>query len=57
MSSQIQFALIGCGRVAYRHVEALSGCPDASLVAVCDLDAERAGRSARPFWTYARQVL
>jgi UDP-N-acetyl-2-amino-2-deoxyglucuronate dehydrogenase len=40
--SPINFALIGCGRIATRHVEAIAACADARLVAVCDLNDERA---------------
>ncbi|MCF8506727.1 MAG: Gfo/Idh/MocA family oxidoreductase [Caulobacter sp.] len=38
------FALVGCGRVARKHVEVLSGgqIPDARLVAVCDVKEEAA---------------
>jgi UDP-N-acetyl-2-amino-2-deoxyglucuronate dehydrogenase len=39
--SPINFALIGCGRIATRHVEAIAASPDANLVAVCDLNDER----------------
>lgn len=38
----IRFALVGCGRIAGHHMEALSGhAPDAELVAVCDTDPAR----------------
>jgi predicted dehydrogenase len=38
-----KFALVGCGRIAKRHAELLSGVLDnAKLVAVCDVDAEKA---------------
>ncbi len=38
-----KFALVGCGRIAKRHAELLSGVvADAKLVAVCDVDAEKA---------------
>lgn len=38
-----RFALVGCGRIAKRHAELLSGVvADAKLVAVCDVDAEKA---------------
>lgn len=37
------FALVGCGRIAKRHAELLSGViPEAKLVAVCDIDAKKA---------------
>jgi predicted dehydrogenase len=38
-----RFALVGCGRIAKRHAELLSGVvAGAKLVAVCDVDAEKA---------------
>lgn len=38
-----KFALVGCGRIAKRHAELLSGVvADAKLVAVCDVDADKA---------------
>lgn len=41
----LKFALVGCGRVAVRHAELLSGgqIAGAELVAVCDIKSERAG--------------
>jgi UDP-N-acetyl-2-amino-2-deoxyglucuronate dehydrogenase len=37
---RIRFALVGCGRIASRHIEALARHgDDAELVAVCDTDA------------------
>ena len=41
--SQVKFALIGCGRVSSRHVDALTNkVPNAQIVAVCDLIPELA---------------
>ncbi len=38
----VRFALVGCGRVATRHREAVAGCgSDARWVAVCDIDPGR----------------
>lgn len=38
-----RLALVGCGRIAKRHAELLSGVvANAKLVAVCDIDAEKA---------------
>jgi predicted dehydrogenase len=39
---KIKFAIIGCGRIAYRHIEAIQVKPNAELVALCDLNLERA---------------
>jgi predicted dehydrogenase len=40
----LRFALVGCGRIASRHAELLTGgrIPGASLAAVCDIVPERA---------------
>jgi predicted dehydrogenase len=38
--------LIGCGKVGQIHAAALRGIPEAELVAVCDVSAERAGAFA-----------
>ncbi|MFN2317634.1 MAG: Gfo/Idh/MocA family protein, partial [Gemmatimonadales bacterium] len=38
----IRFALVGCGRIAANHMEALAAHRDeAELVAVCDVDPAR----------------
>jgi UDP-N-acetyl-2-amino-2-deoxyglucuronate dehydrogenase len=39
---KINFAIIGCGRIAYRHIEAIQDNPNAHLVALCDLKIDRA---------------
>jgi UDP-N-acetyl-2-amino-2-deoxyglucuronate dehydrogenase len=38
----IKFGIIGCGRIAYRHIEAIQQNKYARLVALCDLNLERA---------------
>jgi predicted dehydrogenase len=40
--TRLRFAVLGCGRIARRHVDAILKCSDAELVAVCDVDAARA---------------
>lgn len=37
-----KFAIIGCGRIAYRHIEAIQKNSNAQLVALCDLNLGRA---------------
>jgi predicted dehydrogenase len=37
----IGFGLIGCGRIADKHIASLAACSSAELVAVCDIRAER----------------
>jgi len=39
---KVKFAIIGCGRIAYRHIEAIEANEDAELVALCDLNIDRA---------------
>lgn len=39
---KIKFAIIGCGRISYRHIEAIQANKAAELVALCDLNLERA---------------
>lgn len=41
--SKLKFAVMGCGRISYKHIEALiNNFKDAELVAVCDLIESRA---------------
>lgn len=40
---KLKFAIIGCGRISYKHVEALSkNFEEAELVATCDVMLEKA---------------
>lgn len=39
---RLRFALIGCSPIAVKHAESLQRIDDAELIAVCDLDGERA---------------
>jgi UDP-N-acetyl-2-amino-2-deoxyglucuronate dehydrogenase len=38
----LKFALVGCGRISRKHVDAIGKAANAKLVAVCDLDLARA---------------
>ncbi|MEG0371693.1 MAG: Gfo/Idh/MocA family oxidoreductase, partial [Clostridium sp.] len=41
--SKLKFAIIGCGRISYKHVEAIvNNIEEAELVAVSDIIIERA---------------
>lgn len=41
--SKLRFAILGCGRISYKHVEALiNNKKEAELVAVCDIVEEKA---------------
>jgi predicted dehydrogenase len=37
-----KFALIGCGRISYKHINAINAIENAELVAVCDIRKDRA---------------
>lgn len=45
----VRFAVIGCGRVAGNHLQAIRELPRAELVAVCDLNPERADPYGRQY--------
>lgn len=47
MAKKIRFAIIGCGRISYRHIEAITANPKAELVALCDLNTELAKERAK----------
>ncbi|HEY1551364.1 MAG TPA: Gfo/Idh/MocA family oxidoreductase, partial [Kofleriaceae bacterium] len=38
----LKFALVGCGRISRKHVDAINRAPNARLVAVCDIDLAKA---------------
>jgi predicted dehydrogenase len=42
MRAPVRFAIVGCGRVAGNHLDAIARVPRAAIAAVCDLDAGRA---------------
>ncbi|KOF55960.1 MULTISPECIES: Gfo/Idh/MocA family protein [Clostridium] len=47
---KLKFAIIGCGRISYKHVEALVNNKDeAELVAVCDIVKEKAEGKAKEY--------
>ncbi len=61
MAQRVRFGIIGCGRIAYKHAEAIMGLAEAQLVAVCDIVPERAGEfgtkyGAEPYLDY-REML
>ncbi len=50
MADRLNFAVIGCGRVAYKHFGALEALSDeARLVAVCDIDRQKAGAASKKY--------
>ncbi|MFA5142586.1 MAG: Gfo/Idh/MocA family oxidoreductase [Candidatus Omnitrophota bacterium] len=38
----VKFAIIGCGRISYRHIEAIKANAGAELIALCDLNVDKA---------------
>ena len=44
---KIKIALVGCGRIAYKHFEAIENDGSYQLVAVCDVVEQRAKKAAR----------
>ena len=41
--SKLKFAILGCGRISYKHIEALiNNNRESELVAVCDIEEEKA---------------
>jgi predicted dehydrogenase len=49
VSRRYRFAVIGCGFFAQNHLHAWSEIPEAELVAVCDIDPEKARIGAETF--------
>jgi len=61
MQGPLRFAVVGCGRVAGNHLDAIARLPRAVIAAVCDLDAGRAKAYsdvfAAPWYTNYHQML
>ncbi|HAR62877.1 MAG TPA: oxidoreductase [Candidatus Margulisbacteria bacterium] len=61
MENKVRFALIGCGRVSYKHINALKNIKTAQLVSICDLVEDRARKKADetgvPWYTNYREML
>jgi UDP-N-acetyl-2-amino-2-deoxyglucuronate dehydrogenase len=49
MTEKIRFGIIGCGVIGPTHAKAISGIPDARLVAVADVVAEKAQKLAETY--------
>ncbi|WP_330949247.1 Gfo/Idh/MocA family protein [Virgibacillus sp. MG-45] len=43
----MKFAVVGCGRIAKKHVEAIHNAEGAELYALCDIDSERLNNMAK----------
>ncbi len=48
-SSRVRFGIIGCGAIGPTHAAAIGQLPDAEVVAVADLNAERAASVGKKF--------
>src|ERR1700688_2794348 len=57
MSHRLRTAIIGCGKVAHLHAQALTRLPEAEFVAVMDVDAARAQAFASRYGVEAREDL
>lgn len=62
MERKVRFALIGCGRIMPAHTDGIKNAPHAELIAVCDVDAEKAKQTAMEnnldkYYTDAREML
>jgi len=47
MKQIANFAIVGCGRIAPNHLDAIAHAPSAQLVAVCDIDESKAKAKAQ----------
>lgn len=46
---RVRFAIIGCGRIVKNHARPLTELPGATLVAVCDIDCDRAKAASEAY--------
>jgi predicted dehydrogenase len=49
LAEKFRFGIVGCGVIGPVHAEAIASLPDAQLVSVVDLDAEKAQKLARQY--------
>ncbi|PLX09120.1 MAG: oxidoreductase [Marinilabiliales bacterium] len=59
---KVKFALVGCGRIAYKHIEAIRDNNNiAELIAVCDINIDKARNKSEengiPFYTDYNDML
>lgn len=61
MSKIFKFALVGCGRISGKHIEAVSKCANSEIHAVCDIDSEKARETGKklnvPFYNDFEEML
>lgn len=52
----LRFAIIGCGRILHKHVEALANnLEEAELVAVCDIVPEKMSKAVEEYYEYINE--
>jgi predicted dehydrogenase len=56
MSENIGFAIVGCGRISDLHAPGYLKNPHAAIIAVCDIDKERASQKAREWGVEENRV-
>lgn len=58
---KIKFALVGCGRIANKHIESICKLEEAKLVSLCDINKERAKKYGEklhlPYYTDYDEML
>ncbi|MCW7999848.1 oxidoreductase [Clostridium sp. cpc1] len=53
----LKFAIIGCGRISHKHIEALANnSKEAELVAVCDIVAEKMDKDIEEYYEYLKEM-
>ena len=54
---KLNFAIVGCGRISYKHVEALIENSDlANLIATCDVNLDRAKAKSEEYLTKSKKL-
>ena len=54
--SKLKFAIIGCGRISHKHIEALANnIEEAELVAVCDIVAEKMDKDVEEYYEHIEE--
>ena len=58
---KLRFAIIGCGRISYKHIEAIDNIEGAELISVCDIREDRARNKGEkyniPWYIDCRKML
>jgi UDP-N-acetyl-2-amino-2-deoxyglucuronate dehydrogenase len=56
LENKIKFGVVGCGRISYKHIEAIAGFhKDSELKCVCDVAGERAEKKAAEYVEYVKK--